>query len=371
MLPLDVIVRAAAATLWLLLAARLLQAAPRERLVRWFIPLTLGLVGFLAGNTPYTQTPLPGAATLGVLSGSAAVFLWWFCLALFDDEFRFGPLLAVVALLWWPLMLLDRGWLGERFSGIGLSWGLVALGLLMCAHLVMRLLRDRDDDLIEARRRGRLWVVAALLCLLLTDLLADIAMGLAWKPWGFTLAQNVALLAIGWHLARRWLRADIDELAYRAPIPSRPTEASVEPGAQMQAAPAADAVLLQRLTQLMDGERIYRDPTLTVAGFAARMGAPEPEVRRLVNQHLGWRHFRNFLNHHRLRDAKRGLADPARADEKILAIAFDAGFASLPSFNRSFREAEGMAPGEYRTRALAAGADPPAETGSEHRWRGF
>ncbi len=86
------------------------------------------------------------------------------------------------------------------------------------------------------------------------------------------------------------------------------------------------------------------------------MGAPEPEVRRLVNQHLGWRHFRNFLNHYRLQDAKTALADPAQADRKILGIAFDAGFASLPSFNRSFREAEGMAPSEYRTRALGDGA---------------
>src|SRR5690606_31284406 len=127
MLALDVIVRVAAATLWLLLAARLLRAAPRERLVRWFVPLALGVWGFLAGNTSFAQTLLPAVAAdaAGLLSGSAAVFLWWYCLALFDDGFRFGPLQALVALAWWPLMLLDRGWLGDRFAGIGLSWALV------------------------------------------------------------------------------------------------------------------------------------------------------------------------------------------------------------------------------------------------------
>lgn len=358
MLALDVIVRAVAATLWLLLAVRLLGAAPRERLVGWFVPLALGVAGFLAGNTPFVQTLLPGGAgeVAGLLSGSAAVLLWWFCLALFDDGFRFGPLQAVVALLWWPLMLLDRGWLGDAFAGIGLSWGLVALGLGMCVHLVVRLLRDREGDLVEARRRGRPWVVAALLGLLLTDLLADIAMGFAWKPRGFALAQNLALLAIGWHLARRWLRADIAGLAYRVPVlPTTGARAAamIEPVVPTLAPPGADAALLHRLSQLIDVERIHRDPALTVAGFAARMGAPEPDVRRLVNQQLGWRHFRSFLNHHRLQDAKAALADPARVDAKILAIAFDAGFASLPSFNRSFREAEGMAPGEYRARALA------------------
>lgn len=358
---LDVIARVAAATLWLLLAVRLLGAAPRERLVRWFVPLALGFAGFLAGNTPFVQTLLPGVAAdlAGVLSGSAALFLWWFCLALFDDGFRFGPLQALVAALWWPLMLLDRGWPGDAFAGIGLSWGLVALGLGMCVHLVVRLLRDREGDLVEARRRGRVWVVAALLGLLLTDLLADIAMGFAWRPWGFALAQNLALLAIGWHLVRRWLRADIVGLGYRLPVPPPPigtrAEPVLEPVTPTLAPPGADAALLQRLSQLIDVERIHRDPALTVAGFAARMGAPEPEVRRLVNRHLGWRHFRSFLNHHRLQDAKAALADPARADRKILAIAFDAGFASLPSFNRSFRDSEGMAPGEYRARALAQG----------------
>ncbi|TYT26612.1 AraC family transcriptional regulator [Luteimonas viscosa] len=359
MLALDVIVRVAAATLWLLLAARLLRAVPRERLVRWFVPLALAMAGFLAGNTPFAQASLPGVAgdVAGLLSGSAAVFLWWYCLALFDDGFRFGPPQALVALAWWPLMLLDRGWLGDRFAGVGLSWGLVALGLGMCAHLVARLLRDREGDLVEARRRGRLWVVAALLGLLLTDLLADIALGFEWKPAGFTLAQNLALLAIGWHLARRWLRTDIAGLTYReaAPPAAPPLQHATGPAAApAPAPPAADAALLQRLWQLIEVERIHRDPALTVAAFAARMGAPEPEVRRLVNRHLGWRHFRSFLNHHRLQDAKAALADPARADRKILAIAFDAGFASLPSFNRAFREAEGIAPGEYRARVLAS-----------------
>ena len=366
MLALDVIVRVAAATLWLLLTTRLLLAAPRERLVLWFLPLALGLAGFLAGNTAYGQAALPGATAdmAGLLSGSAALFLWWFCLALFDDSFRFGPLQVVVALLWWPLMLLDRGWLGDGLASIGLSWALVLLGFGMCAHLVVQLLRDREGDLIEARRRGRLWVVAALLGLLLTDLLADVVMGLAWKPRAFVLAQNLALLAIGWHLASRWLDVDLVGLAYgaRLPAPRATAATTAAAGAGPVGLPSpvpalrgADAVLLQRLSTLMDVERIHREPGLTVTGFAARMGAPEPEVRRLVNQHLGWRHFRSFLNHYRLQDAKAALADPAQAQRKILAVAFDAGFASLPSFNRSFREAEGVAPSEYRTRALASG----------------
>lgn len=49
------------------------------------------------------------------------------------------------------------------------------------------------------------------------------------------------------------------------------------------------------------------------------------------------------------------LRDPARRDDKLIAIAFDSGFASLPSFNRAFRAIKGCAPGAYR-------AAPPSET---------
>jgi AraC-like DNA-binding protein len=359
MLTIDVIARVAAATLWLLLAMRLLSAAPRERLVRWFVPLALSVVGFLAGNTIHADARFSGVAAdlAGLLSGSAALFLWWFCLAYFDDSFRLGRLEIAVALLWLPLMLLDRGWLGDAFAGVGLSWALVVLGLGICLHLVARLMRDREGDLVETRRRGRLWVVAALLGLLLVDLLVDLALGFQWKPWRFTLAQNVVLLALGGHLTFRWLAVDLDRLAHAAPRPGASpaaTEAVVAPAVSADG-PRVDEVLLQRLSNLMEVERVHRDPALTFAGFAARMGAPESDVRRLINQHLGWRHFRPFLNHYRLQDAKAALADPAQAQRKILAIAFDAGFASLPSFNRSFREAEGLSPGEYRARALAVG----------------
>lgn len=366
---LDVILRVAAASLWLALAAGLAAAAWRARGVRGYVALALALAGFLAGNTPDPALQPEGLAgrVAGLLSGSAAPVLWWFCRSLYDDDFRLGPGHALVAALWWPVMLLDRGMVDARFAGQGLSWLLVALALAMCLDLVVRLWRDRNGDLVDARRRGRGWVVAALLGLLLADLLADIAMGLAWRPRGFAMAQNAALLGVAMMIARRVLRVDAAALAYagagagptlrsgsdRVDAPGRPRAGPAETDAV-----AARMALRQRLERLVTVERVHRDPALTFAAFAARMGAPEAEVRRLVNRELGWRHFRSFLNHHRVEDAKRALADPGRARDKILAIAFDAGFASLASFNRCFALAEGMSPGEYRARALAQATDP-------------
>jgi AraC-like DNA-binding protein len=112
---------------------------------------------------------------------------------------------------------------------------------------------------------------------------------------------------------------------------------------------------------LVEVAHVHRDPALDLPAFVSRAGAPEAEVRRAVRE-LGYGHFRSFLNAHRVADARAMLADPASADLKLAAVAWDAGFASLASFNRAFKHVEGRAPSEFRAERLAA---PGAESSSE------
>ncbi|WP_144007038.1 helix-turn-helix domain-containing protein, partial [Pelomonas sp. KK5] len=109
------------------------------------------------------------------------------------------------------------------------------------------------------------------------------------------------------------------------------------------------------LRTLMTVDHVHREPGLTIAALAARMGLPEHRLRRLINQGLGQRNFNAFLNGYRLADARRWLADPAQADAPILTIAMDAGFQSLGPFNRAFKAETGMTPSEYRRQALGSG----------------
>jgi AraC-like DNA-binding protein len=80
------------------------------------------------------------------------------------------------------------------------------------------------------------------------------------------------------------------------------------------------------------------------------MSAPERTVRTLINHELGYDHFRTFLNHYRVAEARRLLSDRNR-DDKLITVALDSGFASLASFNRAFRAIEGRTPSDYRTAA--------------------
>ena len=139
----DVVVRVAGATL-LLAAAIVLsgQDARRDRL--FFLPLALCLCGFLAGNTPDAALRLSGLAghAAYVLSGFGAVFLWWFCLAVFDRTFRPEGLVLVAGLGWIAIAAADRGLFGKgtaRAGGTACRGGLTCVGCSICSQNGSRL----------------------------------------------------------------------------------------------------------------------------------------------------------------------------------------------------------------------------------------
>lgn len=58
------------------------------------------------------------------------------------------------------------------------------------------------------------------------------------------------------------------------------------------------------------------------------------------------------MNAHRIAEAQRVLADPARAGDTVAAIAFELGFGSLGPFNRAFLAQAGAAPRAWRKQML-------------------
>lgn len=354
----DVVVRVVGVAVLLSLAVLLLRDGRGRRQAVLFMALAVCLGGFLIGNTPDHALRLHGfgAGLAHLLSGYAAVFIWWFCLACFDRGFRLrGPVLAA-GLVWIALASADRGVFGPALADRGLSWVLMALGFGMVGHMAWRLLADRRGDLVDSRRNARILVVVLLGGQLLLDLTVDLLMGFDWRPRWFATGQNLAILGFTLWLAGRLLRADPALLTFRA-TPGEPAHAAARP------APAVDPRLAARLSALIEVERMHLDPELTLDMFVQRMSAPERTVRRLINQQLGHDHFRAFLNACRMDEARRLLADAARADDKLIAIALDSGFASLASFNRVFRASEGCTPSQYRQAQLGAAraAAPPFE----------
>lgn len=342
---LDVIVRVAGATLLIWTAIRL-----RSDGRRYFAALAICLCGFLAGNTPDPTLQMSGP--LGriavIATGYAAVFLWWWCLAVFDARFRPKGAVLAIGILWGVVASADRGLFGPAIAQAGLSYVLLGLGLIMIGHLVWRLLTDRTDDMIDQRRKARAAVVVVLGGQLLIDVCVDLILGLEWQPRWFSIVQNMTILG-----SIAWMQSL--DLTKRLPVAAKPDGASLP-------ASTADDPLAARLRHLMETDRLYLDPGLSFADVVRAMGVPERQVRGLIHRE-GYDHFRNFLNARRVAEARRRLADPAHRSEKLIAVAFDCGFASLASFNRVFRDFEGRSPSTFRAEAL--GEILPAPTSEE------
>jgi AraC-like DNA-binding protein len=130
------------------------------------------------------------------------------------------------------------------------------------------------------------------------------------------------------------------------------------------AAPALDRASkadLDRLEAMMTRDQIWREEGLTIASLALRAHIPETQLRRLINDCLGYSNFPSYVNAHRIAAAKTRLADPGEARVSISTIAYDIGFASLGPFNRAFKEELGVSPSEWRRKSLEIDSPIPEE----------
>lgn len=223
--------------------------------------------------------------------------------------------------------------------------------------------RSWEGDLVEPRRRLR-WVLVAYVGLYgLVVMVAEIHL-LGRHPPAWIDALNVLAIDLSLFATLAYLLAPRSQALETlfAPTPAVPEEPLAE------ALPALDVVarerLLARLRTLMEEDKLYRDPELSVSRLAARLGVADYLLRRLIHDSLGHRNFAAFVNGHRLREVVQRLSDPALDRRPVLTLALEAGFGSIGPFNRQFREAYGLTPTQFRARrrtpdsALAVRAIP-------------
>ncbi len=107
------------------------------------------------------------------------------------------------------------------------------------------------------------------------------------------------------------------------------------------------------LTNEMGQNRAWLEPRLTITTLATRIGIGEHKLRNFINRRLGHRNFSQYLQIYRLELARTMLGDPKKRDTSIITIARDCGFNSSSTFNRVFKDTEGVSPKEYRKRMLS------------------
>jgi AraC-like DNA-binding protein len=117
-------------------------------------------------------------------------------------------------------------------------------------------------------------------------------------------------------------------------------------------APETAALYTTRLLELMERERSYLDPEITLPKLAQAVEIPVAHLSRVINEHFG-RNFFEFINHYRVEEAKRKLTAPGPGRDKLITVAMDCGFNSLATFNRVFKDLAGRTPSAYRKERTA------------------
>jgi AraC-like DNA-binding protein len=345
--------------------------APRP-LVRWTgIMFDVSVAAYAIKSWNDEVHLLPGLVAIPIvlLTVGAVGWFWLFVVALFQDACRIKPsMYAAVG------VLTVISFVGHLLGGVlePLCWlvaNLIQIG--MALHVLMIVAQGWKGDLVEARRRLRgpflLTVTAYILVTRGFDIWGQFGTLPAWYPM-----TNAGVLAVVCLAGAFVFVESRDELfgTTLAPVdvlrtPVRVTAAANGNGHALVANGAGSGHIangngldraakadLDRLQALMTSQQIWREEGLTIASLAVRAGMPEAQLRRLINDCLGYRNFPSYVNAHRIAAAKTRLSDPNEARISISAIAFDIGFASLGPFNRAFKEATGVSPSEWRRGAL-------------------
>ena len=263
------------------------------------------------------------------------------------------------ALAWLALVALGAVEMFSRSIFVGAVHSVLSLFCILLG--IWHALAGRATDLVEGRRRLR--IVFAIVTALYTVLI--IASDWLW-PGGLSAAPLSLANAVGL-MTFIFLFAVLGSLPSTGPplVPAAARANRRHSRTMISRTPPSptgpDAALLKALRQLIDHDKVYREPDLSIASLSQKLDIPERRLRRLINRQLGHRNFSAFVNSYRLAEAEAALGDPAQADVPILTIALDAGFGSIGPFNRAFKAHTGLTPTEYRRARLdGAQGDAPS-----------
>ena len=104
---------------------------------------------------------------------------------------------------------------------------------------------------------------------------------------------------------------------------------------------------MQQLSSLMDTDRLFLEPELTLVKLSRHIGIPSKQLSQSIKM-ATQENYSKYIASLRVTEAKRLLVSPEYAHLKISAIAHDSGFNSLSAFNASFKQFTGLTPAGFR-----------------------
>ena len=105
--------------------------------------------------------------------------------------------------------------------------------------------------------------------------------------------------------------------------------------------------LMKSMNQYMEKYKPYLNPDYSMADFSEGIGLSGHLISEVTNG-LMKQNFFDYVNNYRIEEFKKLLEDPEKKTDKIMFLAYDAGFNSKTTFNTAFKKFTGQTPSEYR-----------------------
>ena len=112
--------------------------------------------------------------------------------------------------------------------------------------------------------------------------------------------------------------------------------------------------LILRLNDMMESEKLYRNPLLKLQGLATRLHILPHTLSQLLNENLE-KGFSQYLNEYRIKEACKIIMEDNNL--KFETIGYDVGYNSKSTFYSAFKKITGTTPAKFREKNKLEGSD--------------
>ncbi len=113
-----------------------------------------------------------------------------------------------------------------------------------------------------------------------------------------------------------------------------------------------DPLAIEKVNRGIEELSLHLKPNINIEQFSDVIELPYRDTSAVINKHIGTNFF-EFINRHRVEEAKKKLADKNYEHLSIMEIYMECGFNSSSAFQRFFKRLTGTTPSAYRKKSLS------------------
>lgn len=107
-----------------------------------------------------------------------------------------------------------------------------------------------------------------------------------------------------------------------------------------------DEEMVEKLKNIMENEMLFKKPNLNISALSTHFNVNYTHISRII-RYKGYANFNHYLNSYRIKHVKMLINEGDLQKMTLMYIYTEAGFSNQATFNRVFKQIEGITPSEY------------------------